>query len=119
MNDAIAALVIGYLLGSLPFGYWAGRLKGVDLRKVGSGNTGGTNAIRILGARYGVPVILLDMAQGRGGGADRAVSSRDVDGRGAGGDRRGARPCLPGLPAFPRRQGRCRRRRRDVRPHAR
>jgi glycerol-3-phosphate acyltransferase PlsY len=64
MRDAIAAFVIGYLLGSLPFGYWAGRLKGVDLRKVGSGNTGGTNAIRVLGARYGVPVILLDMAKG-------------------------------------------------------
>jgi len=64
MTDALAAVVIGYLLGSLPFGYWAGRLKGVDLRQVGSGNTGGTNAIRILGARYGVPVILLDMAKG-------------------------------------------------------
>ncbi len=64
MSHAIAALVLGYLLGSLPFGYWAGRLKGVDLRKVGSGNTGGTNAIRILGARYGVPVILLDMGKG-------------------------------------------------------
>ena len=64
MSHAIAALVLGYLLGSLPFGYWAGRLKGVDLRKVGSGNTGGTNAIRILGARYGVPVILLDIGKG-------------------------------------------------------
>ena len=64
MRDAIAGSILGYLLGSLPFGYWAGRLKGVDLRKVGSGNTGGTNAIRILGARYGVPVILLDMAKG-------------------------------------------------------
>jgi acyl phosphate:glycerol-3-phosphate acyltransferase len=64
MRDAVLAVVIGYLLGSLPFGYWAGRLKGVDLRKVGSGNTGGTNAIRILGARWGVPVILLDIAKG-------------------------------------------------------
>jgi glycerol-3-phosphate acyltransferase PlsY len=64
MKDAVAAVVIGYLLGSLPFGYWAGRLKGVDLRKMGSGNTGGTNAIRVLGAQYGVPVIVLDMAKG-------------------------------------------------------
>lgn len=64
MTDAVIAVVIGYLLGSLPFGYWAGRLKGVDLRLVGSGNTGGTNAIRVLGARYGVPVILLDIAKG-------------------------------------------------------
>jgi acyl phosphate:glycerol-3-phosphate acyltransferase len=64
VTDTVAAVIIGYLLGSLPFGYWAGRLKGVDLRLVGSGNTGGTNAIRVLGARYGVPVILLDMAKG-------------------------------------------------------
>jgi glycerol-3-phosphate acyltransferase PlsY len=64
MRDAIAAVVVGYLLGSIPFAYLAGRLRGVDLRKVGSGNTGGTNAIRVLGARYGVPVILLDMGKG-------------------------------------------------------
>ena len=64
MRDALLAAVIGYLLGSIPFAYLAGRLKGVDLRKVGSGNTGGTNAIRVLGARYGVPVILLDIGKG-------------------------------------------------------
>lgn len=64
MRDVVLAGVMGYLLGSLPFAYWAGLLKGVDLRKVGSGNPGGTNAIRVLGARYGVPVILLDMAKG-------------------------------------------------------
>lgn len=64
MTDALLAIAVGYLLGSLPFGYWAGRLRGVDLRTVGSGNTGGTNAVRMLGAKVGVPVILLDIAKG-------------------------------------------------------
>ena len=42
MNGVVLSIVIGYLLGSCPFGYWAGRLRGVDLREEGSGNTGGT-----------------------------------------------------------------------------
>jgi glycerol-3-phosphate acyltransferase PlsY len=81
MSDALLALLAGYLLGSLPFGYWAGRLRGVDLRTVGSGNTGGTNAVRVLGPRVGIPVIVLDIAKGAAaawvgdqiGGADIAV----------------------------------------------
>jgi glycerol-3-phosphate acyltransferase PlsY len=64
MNDLVLAAALGYLIGAIPFGYLAGRLKGVDLRKVGSGNTGGTNAVRVLGARYGIPVIALDIAKG-------------------------------------------------------
>ncbi|HUZ84784.1 MAG TPA: glycerol-3-phosphate 1-O-acyltransferase PlsY [Gaiellales bacterium] len=60
-----AALVLfGYLLGAVPFGYLAGRARGVDLRREGSGNTGGTNAIRVLGARWGVPALILDVAKG-------------------------------------------------------
>jgi glycerol-3-phosphate acyltransferase PlsY len=64
MRDAIIAILIGYLIGSCPFGYWAGLLKGVDLRKEGSGNTGGTNAVRVLGPRIGIPVIVLDVLKG-------------------------------------------------------
>lgn len=64
MTDTLLAIAIGYLLGSCPFGYWAGRLKGVDLRTQGSGNTGGTNAIRVLGPRIGVPALILDIAKG-------------------------------------------------------
>ncbi|HET6849097.1 MAG TPA: glycerol-3-phosphate acyltransferase, partial [Gaiellales bacterium] len=64
MTDALLAIAIGYVLGSCPFGYWAGRLKGVDLRTQGSGNIGGTNAIRVLGPRVGVPALLLDIAKG-------------------------------------------------------
>ncbi len=62
--DTALAVLVGYLLGSCPFGYWAGRLRGVDLRTQGSGNTGGTNAIRVLGPAYGVPALLLDIAKG-------------------------------------------------------
>ena len=64
MTDSIAAIAIGYVLGSIPFGYLAGRLRGVDIREHGSHNTGGTNAVRVLGAKYGVPVILGDFAKG-------------------------------------------------------
>ncbi|HEY0389444.1 MAG TPA: glycerol-3-phosphate 1-O-acyltransferase PlsY [Gaiellales bacterium] len=64
MTGAVAAIAIGYVLGSCPFGYWAGRLRGVDLRTQGSGNTGGTNAIRVLGPAIGVPALVLDIAKG-------------------------------------------------------
>ena len=62
------ALAVGaaYLLGSIPFGYLAGWLRGIDLRQHGSGNTGGTNAVRVLGPKLGVPVILLDILKGAG-----------------------------------------------------
>jgi acyl phosphate:glycerol-3-phosphate acyltransferase len=62
-----AALVIagGYLLGSVPFGYWVVLLlKHEDVRKVGSGNIGATNVWRTYGRRYGIPIVLLDVAKG-------------------------------------------------------
>src|SRR5215218_1399333 len=62
-----AALVVvgGYLLGSMPFGYWLVRLlKGEDIRKVGSGNIGATNVWRTYGKSYGIPIVLLDVAKG-------------------------------------------------------
>ena len=58
------AILLSYLLGAVPFSLLAGRLKGVDLRKHGSGNVGATNAIRILGPALGIPVLLLDIAKG-------------------------------------------------------
>jgi len=61
----IAALIISYLLGSIPTAYIFGRLlKGVDIRKVGSGNIGATNAMRALGKGPGVTVLLLDILKG-------------------------------------------------------
>ena len=62
-----AALVVlgGYLLGSMPFGYWVVLLvKGEDIRKIGSGNIGATNVWRAYGRWYGVPIVLLDIAKG-------------------------------------------------------
>ena len=64
MTDAVIAVAIGYLLGSLPFGYWAGRMRGIDLRLAGSGNTGATNAMRVLGLKVGIPVMALDIGKG-------------------------------------------------------
>ena len=60
----LVAIFLGYLFGSLPTGYIAGRLKGLDLRKVGSGNIGATNAIRNLGLKIGIVVLLIDVIKG-------------------------------------------------------
>jgi glycerol-3-phosphate acyltransferase PlsY len=61
---ALACGFVGYLLGSLPTGYFAGRLAGVDVRSVGSGNIGATNVLRVLGKRWGYPVFLIDSFKG-------------------------------------------------------
>jgi len=60
----IAAVVIAYLLGSIPFAYLAGRARGVDLRQHGSGNLGATNAVRVLGVPTGAVVYVLDTLKG-------------------------------------------------------
>ena len=56
--------LIAYFLGSIPSGYIAGRIAGVDVRKVGSGNVGATNVTRVLGKRFGYPVFVVDFAKG-------------------------------------------------------
>ncbi len=53
-----------YLLGSIPSGYLAGRAKGIDIRAVGSGNIGATNAFRILGKTAGALVLVADGLKG-------------------------------------------------------
>jgi len=59
------AIVIAYLLGSIPFAYIAGRLvKGVDIRQVGGGNMGAVNTMREIGPVPGFAVLLADMAKG-------------------------------------------------------
>jgi glycerol-3-phosphate acyltransferase PlsY len=59
------ALALGaYLIGSIPSGYLVGRIKGVDLRKVGSGNIGATNALRVLGKKWGYLVFAADFLKG-------------------------------------------------------
>ena len=58
-------ILIGYLLGSLPTAYLAGRiLKGRDIRQMGDENAGAANAYRELGARAGVFVFIIDAAKG-------------------------------------------------------
>ena len=60
----IISLLTAYLIGSLPFGFWIAKLKGIDIRDHGSGNIGATNVFRNLGARYGITVLILDIAKG-------------------------------------------------------
>jgi acyl phosphate:glycerol-3-phosphate acyltransferase len=65
MIDIVLAAVVGYLLGSIPTGLIAGRLAGgVDLRDYGSGKTGFTNSLRVLGLRRSAPVFIGDFAKG-------------------------------------------------------
>lgn len=60
----IAAIVVAYLIGSLPFALLLARRWGADIRHVGSGNVGAANVLRATGVRVGVLVALLDIAKG-------------------------------------------------------
>lgn len=62
----VALIVLGgYLLGSVPFGYWVVRwLEGEDIREQGSGNIGATNVWRVYGKKLGIPIVLLDVGKG-------------------------------------------------------
>ena len=60
----IVGVIISYLAGSIPSAYIAGRLRGVDLRKHGSGNLGATNVVRVLGAKTGAVVFIADLLKG-------------------------------------------------------
>jgi glycerol-3-phosphate acyltransferase PlsY len=56
--------VVSYLLGSIPTGYLVAKAKGIDIRAVGSGNIGATNAFRVLGKSAGITVLLIDALKG-------------------------------------------------------
>jgi len=61
----LAGTFLGFfLVGGIPFGFIAGKMRGVDLRQAGSGNIGATNAIRVLGKGWGFPVFALDVLKG-------------------------------------------------------
>lgn len=63
----IFLILFSYVLGSVPTGYLMGRwLKGVDIRRVGSGNPGATNVFRSIGKTAGVATLIIDMAKGWG-----------------------------------------------------
>jgi acyl phosphate:glycerol-3-phosphate acyltransferase len=61
---AALAAAAAYLLGSVPFALLLGRLKGVDIRTLGSGNIGATNLSRALGRRWGIAAFVLDFLKG-------------------------------------------------------
>ncbi len=63
--NTFSPLLIGYIIGSLPLGYFvARRLKGIDLRRVGSGNVGAANVYRTAGLAIAVLVVVIDVAKG-------------------------------------------------------
>lgn len=59
-----AIIVAAYLLGSVPFGIFVARARGVDIRKVGSGNIGATNVFRVVGKKWGLLTFFLDFLKG-------------------------------------------------------
>jgi acyl phosphate:glycerol-3-phosphate acyltransferase len=61
---ALAVCCLGYLIGSFPTGYFAGRIGGVDVRSAGSGNIGATNVLRVLGKPWGYTVFFVDAFKG-------------------------------------------------------
>ena len=56
--------LLAFLLGSIPFGLFIARLKGIDIRQHGSGNIGATNVLRVVGKKYGITCLLLDALKG-------------------------------------------------------
>lgn len=64
MMDFIPAVVIGYTVGSLPIGFLIARARGVDLRRVGSGNVGAANVYRTAGLGIAMIVVAADLAKG-------------------------------------------------------
>jgi len=62
--NTLLAVVISYLVGSIPIGVLVARAKGINIMELGSGNIGTTNVWRNLGPAYGLLVMVLDMAKG-------------------------------------------------------
>lgn len=63
--STIIALLIAYLLGSIPTAVWISKwFYKIDIREHGSGNSGATNTFRVLGKKAGIPVLLVDVFKG-------------------------------------------------------
>ncbi|MEM1443646.1 MAG: glycerol-3-phosphate acyltransferase, partial [Verrucomicrobiota bacterium] len=56
--------ILAYIVGATPFGFLAGKMKGIDIRDHGSGNIGATNVLRTLGKPIGITVLVLDIFKG-------------------------------------------------------
>lgn len=63
MMFRLVALLMGYGLGLIQMAYIVGRLRGIDIREHGSGNSGTTNALRVMGSKAGLVVFLVDMSK--------------------------------------------------------
>ena len=64
MLSFVPLIFFAYLLGAMPFGFLIGKAHGKDLRQIGSGNIGATNAARVLGKKWGIICFLLDVGKG-------------------------------------------------------
>jgi len=64
MLNLILLIIFGYLLGSIPSGLLISQAKGIDIRKMGSGNIGGTNVLRALGFKWAGLTIISDVFKG-------------------------------------------------------
>lgn len=64
MGQYALVIIVSYLLGSIPSGLVLGKLRGLDVRRHGSGNIGSTNVLRTVGIREGVLVLLADVLKG-------------------------------------------------------
>ena len=64
MNSLIIITLLSYLIGSISGSMIIGNLKNIDIRKMGSGNAGGTNAFRTQGLLFALPVVLIDIGKG-------------------------------------------------------
>ena len=60
-QSVLAWSLFAYLVAAIPMGVLVGLARGVDIRKLGSGNIGATNAVRVLGAKWGLVVFVLDV----------------------------------------------------------
>ena len=62
--DLLLKILVSYLLGAIVGSQLVGRLKGVDIRRMGSGNAGATNALRTQGKSFAFAVLIIDLAKG-------------------------------------------------------
>jgi len=62
--STLAAIITAYLLGSVPFGLLIGKMRGIDIRTVGSCNIGATNVMRSVGKSWGIFTLLIDALKG-------------------------------------------------------
>ncbi len=60
----ILLCILSFIFGAIPWGYIIGKSKGIDLRKVGSGNIGATNVLRVIGKKEALITLLLDISKG-------------------------------------------------------